>query len=346
MSSVGSTKANAILSSMGFVWVNGNKVYPIKPPEQEFPTVHPFPMHLYPNEVAATPHYLNYLQAELEKLGVPFGLGGFELVDVHANKELLQLHTALGDFKGYLDGVAVPFGIESYGTQMRLGLELKHLEQDKDIWKQSNRQVTKRKYDDTMEQGDDDDVEEDEDTDGQAAATGNSAAQQLVVDPSASLARRDPFKLTAKVKGQSVLQLLGSYSMAQYPIDIMVTDGHVCHIMRIRGKKVIAWEDLAPGQAICHLAAFLEKVDRSLVPLPLPPPTEPDEGREALEYLRHFHPLATILEQAEQLMELDDGSSRIQQAMSVMRLMVEQHGDDAITALVAPPPTFYQHIYG
>eukprot|EP00879_Flechtneria_rotunda_P013914 GHRR01014532.1.p2 GENE.GHRR01014532.1~~GHRR01014532.1.p2 ORF type:complete len:148 (+),score=54.49 GHRR01014532.1:2109-2552(+) len=145
--------------------------------------------------------------------------------------------------------------------------------------------------------------------------------------------------------GQSVLELLAAYSMAQYPADFMITEGYTCHIMRIRGKKIIFWRDLTPGQAVHHLANFLQQVDCSVQVTASHFTATHDEGREALEYLRRYHPLATVFEQAEQLMELDDGSSRVQQALNVMRLMRQQHGDNAIAALAAPPPSVWQHIY-
>lgn len=68
------------------------------------------------------------------------------------------------------------------------------------------------------------------------------------------------FKCTARTLGQSVLELLGSYSVAEYPLDLVITEGYTYHIMRLRGKKLITWTDLTPGQAIYHMANSLKQV--------------------------------------------------------------------------------------
>lgn len=87
--------------------------------------------------------------------------------------------------------------------------------------------------------------------------------------------------------------------------------------------------------------AVLQEVCSMLILPPLPDNNTPDEGREALQLMRRYHPLATVQEQAEQLMDLDDGTCRIVQGLRAVGLLQEQHGGDAIAALLDAPYDFY-----
>ena len=96
--------------------------------------------------------------------------------------------------------------------------------------------------------------------------------------------------LTGKVKGQATLELLSAYALAQYPLDLVVTDGHKYHILRIRGRKIICWEDLTTAQAMHHLASFLKEAD---VSVDLEVATDEgrvkeDEGIQALLSMRKY----------------------------------------------------------
>ncbi len=69
------------------------------------------------------------------------------------------------------------------------------------------------------------------------------------------------FELTGRVKGQATTKLLGAYASAQYPADIVVTDGHTWHVLRVRGGAVISMK-MTTTQALQHPADFLKQVCR------------------------------------------------------------------------------------
>ena len=56
------------------------------------------------------------------------------------------------------------------------------------------------------------------------------------------------------------MELLAAYALAQFPIDLIVTDSHTYHILRLRGRRVISWEDLSPEVAVHHICKFLLQV--------------------------------------------------------------------------------------
>ena len=62
----------------------------------------------------------------LEEKLVPLGRNGFQVADVHANKDRLSILVKGVLYTGYLDGVVIPFGALDYVRQMRLGIELKY----------------------------------------------------------------------------------------------------------------------------------------------------------------------------------------------------------------------------
>ena len=68
------------------------------------------------------------------------------------------------------------------------------------------------------------------------------------------------FKLVGRVKGQSMMELLAVYALAQFPIDLVVTDSHTYHILRLRVRQVISWEGLSPEEAFHHICQFLQQV--------------------------------------------------------------------------------------
>ena len=63
MSTVGSTKADGIIASLGLAWVDGNKLFPITPPDQgSFLEVPLFSMDKYSCERDATEPFRKYLE--------------------------------------------------------------------------------------------------------------------------------------------------------------------------------------------------------------------------------------------------------------------------------------------
>lgn len=68
-------------------------------------------------------------QARLREKQVPFGPAGFEIADIHKNVTLLSILVKGVLYSGYLDGVAIPYGALDFAKQMRLGIELKHTQE-------------------------------------------------------------------------------------------------------------------------------------------------------------------------------------------------------------------------
>ena len=63
MSKVGSTKADGIVANLGLAWVDGNKLFPIAPPDQgTFLEVPHFSMDKYSCEKDATEPFSKYFE--------------------------------------------------------------------------------------------------------------------------------------------------------------------------------------------------------------------------------------------------------------------------------------------
>ncbi len=56
------------------------------------------------------------------------------------------------------------------------------------------------------------------------------------------------------------MELLAAYSVARQPVDILITDAHAHHILRMRNKQIIYWENLSTSVALAHLAGYLNEV--------------------------------------------------------------------------------------
>ncbi len=65
-----------------------------------------------------------------------------------------------------------------------------------------------------------------------------------------------------------------------------------------------------------------------------------DLGIKALMRLRRFSPMAAVHAQIAQLMEIDDGSDRFEQALRAVRLVQQQHGPEALFGLFKAPASF------
>lgn len=66
-------------------------------------------------------------------------------------------------------------------------------------------------------------------------------------------------KWNGKVKGQSCIELLAACSICELPLQLMLTDGDVSHILKLYQKNVIVWEDLNPRVAMEHIAMSINK---------------------------------------------------------------------------------------
>lgn len=59
------------------------------------------------------------------------------------------------------------------------------------------------------------------------------------------------------------MEVLAAYSIARYPVDVVLTDAHTWHILRLRNKRIIYWADLSTPVALAHLAGYLKQVYNS-----------------------------------------------------------------------------------
>lgn len=81
-SEVGSTEAEAILTSLDIQELRGQDVDPINMPP-DTPACSSFDYAKYKDEKAGTADLLQHHQAQLSKLKVPFGRGNFQIYDTH-----------------------------------------------------------------------------------------------------------------------------------------------------------------------------------------------------------------------------------------------------------------------
>jgi len=126
-SSVGSTEAEELLASLDVMEMDGNVVDPVVLPK-DCPTCSSFDYSKYCNETAGTCDLLAHHQAELAKMGVVFGRGGYQMYDLHKRPSLYTIKTASGrSYGGNIDGCLSPFGLmpTSAARQCRIAFEHK-----------------------------------------------------------------------------------------------------------------------------------------------------------------------------------------------------------------------------
>ena len=138
MSKVSESASNDLLNKLSLVWVDGNTLHEIIPPDNA-PVILPFGMmHKFSNEANATQPFADYLNKSFAASGVVMGKGGLEVKCVYLRKGNLKLETDTDCFSGYLDIVVLPFGSRCFESQMRLGVELKQNKDDKKRYKDDN----------------------------------------------------------------------------------------------------------------------------------------------------------------------------------------------------------------
>ncbi len=69
-----------------------------------------------------------------------------------------------------------------------------------------------------------------------------------------------PFSFLGRSKGKSTMELMAAYSIADHPVDLLLTDAHTHHILRLREKNIIYWANLSTPEALAHLAGYLKQV--------------------------------------------------------------------------------------
>lgn len=62
------------------------------------------------------------------------------------------------------------------------------------------------------------------------------------------------------IKGQAVLELLGAYANAEWPLALYVTDGTDWHRLLLYGKELFHWEKLTTRQAMHCMVTELKEV--------------------------------------------------------------------------------------
>lgn len=72
------------------------------------------------------------------------------------------------------------------------------------------------------------------------------------------------FPFSGWPKGQSTMELLAAYSIARQPVDVVLTDAHIYHILRLRSKRIIYWPNLSTAVALAHLASYLHQASNRL----------------------------------------------------------------------------------
>lgn len=186
-SSVGSTEAEDILRDLSLMEVDSNALQPIVVPKRA-PKCASFDYAQYENENTGIAACLEYHKEQLKKFGVPFGLGAFEMYDLHTQRNLYSIRTSSGQqYNGNVDGCLSPFGLmaTSAGRQCRIVYE----------HKQSAIQKEKR--------------------------------LQAKLSQSPSSRPLQNVTLSGSEKGQAIMALLAAYSYNPYPLLVDLTDGEV-----------------------------------------------------------------------------------------------------------------------
>lgn len=127
-SSLSSAKVTILLSRLGLTLMRGmDSDLSGLPASGNNPTVDCFAWAPYPTEDSGTVPALKHLEAQLRRLGVVFGPGGYDIVDLHSNQALLSFTVAGVRYTGGVDGVIVPHRVmpQSAVQQARVLIELK-----------------------------------------------------------------------------------------------------------------------------------------------------------------------------------------------------------------------------
>jgi hypothetical protein len=113
--------------------------------------------------------------------------------------------------------------------------------------------------------------------------------------------------------GQCIAELLGVNAQAVYPCILILTDGTVCDVLRLRGASVTRWAGVPLGDALAYVADFLMSESS---PIATEEPVEPRARGDAataatLQKLHGLLPkagaaLAAAAEQFESLLGADD----------------------------------------
>ena len=134
-SSVGSTEAERLLQALSFSETDGNSIDPIEVPADCSASASPFDYSQYKDEEEGNLACLNHHKAQLEKFGVHFGRGAFQMYDLHKEQRLYNIRTSNGqEYNGNVDGCLAPFGLfaSSAASQSRIIYEHKQSSSQKE----------------------------------------------------------------------------------------------------------------------------------------------------------------------------------------------------------------------
>ena len=112
--------------------------------------------------------------------------------------------------------------------QMRLGIEIKHSSEDKD----KHIKIAKGLHADEVG--------------GSASSTTTSTTEK--------------FTWSGRVRGQSTVELMALYKMCDWPLELVVTNGRYCHILKLGDDALHVWEGLYPTLAFDYIARYLSQV--------------------------------------------------------------------------------------
>ncbi len=226
-SKVGSTVALRVFSRLGVSIHDGNKLKALVPPKEGFVKCAEFDMSDYGDERTATPDFLRHIQHSLQRNGVKFGNGGFDVLDLHENSNLYELAVEVGDihvFRGVLDGAVVPYGAscDLPQDQIRCGIEIKH----------SSRQKAQHK------------------------------AKQHNLQPSGT---EQGIEYAGTVQGQVMMEQLAAIVYAEYPQVMLLLSSCEHNTILLWDEGVVTvWKDITFDAAMFKVAQFLRSCDAAL----------------------------------------------------------------------------------
>ena len=92
--------------------------------------------------------------------------------------------------------------------------------------------------------------------------------------------------------GQCIAQLLGvNAQVAHKPCLLLLTDGTMCNVLRLRGSEVSRWSGVSLADALAYVAMFL--ISESSPDLKPEPGAQPQLDRKTAEALQRLRQLAT-----------------------------------------------------
>ncbi|CAL8469031.1 g8572 [Coccomyxa elongata] len=220
-SKASSGDADALLSELNLIEVDGNVMEPIAVPPGH-PVGAEFDYSCYPTEDAGTPTFMDHHKQQLTDFGVKFGRGEYEAYDLHTNTSLYSITAASGrQFNGTVDGSIAPYGFfpSSAGRSSAVIFIHKQSDAQKQAYRDKKSEVPK------------------------CLDSGSSGHVKYETH-----------------RARTVTAMLAAYAYNEYPVIIDLTDGVAHHLLQIRGNYLYVWETLSPQQAYYKQADVLKSL--------------------------------------------------------------------------------------